>query len=176
MPKLHENAVPSYRLHKQSGQGIVTLSGKDFLLGPHGSAASRTEYHRLTAEWLANGRQLGGSHVARLTVNELILAFWRHAKAYYRKDGRPTSEVELARYALKQLKDLYGTTVAAEFRPLSLQAVRERMIGLRWCRKTINGHVDRIRRMFKWAVSQELVPPNVHHGLTRPQSGLAGLD
>jgi integrase len=171
MPKLYENAVPSYRLHKQSGQGIVTLSGKDFLLGPHGSAASRSEYHRLTAEWLANGRQLGGPHAARLTVNELILAFWRHAKAYYRKDGRPTSEVELVRYALTQLKDLYGTTLAADFRPLSLQAVRERMIGLRWSRKTINGHVDRIRRMFKWAVSQELVPPNVHHGLT----AVAGL-
>ncbi len=122
MPKLRENAVPSYRLHKQSGQAIVTLSGKDFLLGTHSSAQSRAEYHRPTAEWLANGRQLGGPHAAGLTVNELILAFWRHAKAYYRKDGRPTSEVELVRYALKPLKELYGATLAGEFRPLSLQA------------------------------------------------------
>jgi hypothetical protein len=29
MPKLKTNQVPSYRLHKQSRQAIVTLSGKD---------------------------------------------------------------------------------------------------------------------------------------------------
>ncbi len=53
MPKLKENQVPSYRLHKQSGQAIVTLGGRDFLLGAAGSAASKSEYRRLTAEWLA---------------------------------------------------------------------------------------------------------------------------
>jgi hypothetical protein len=35
--------VPSYRLHKQSGQAIVTLSGRDHLLVPYGTAASRAE-------------------------------------------------------------------------------------------------------------------------------------
>ena len=30
MPKLASNRVPSYRLHKQSGQAIVTLDGRDF--------------------------------------------------------------------------------------------------------------------------------------------------
>ena len=40
MPALKENEVPSYRLHKQSGQEIVTLNGKDILLGTHGAAAS----------------------------------------------------------------------------------------------------------------------------------------
>ena len=40
MPKLKDNQVPSYRLHKQSGQAIVTLSGRDSLLGRHGSAAT----------------------------------------------------------------------------------------------------------------------------------------
>lgn len=172
MPKLKENAIPSYRLHKQSGQAIVTLSGKDFLLGPHGSDLSRLEYNRLTAEWVANGRQLHGPHATlQLTVNELILAYWRHAKAYYQKDGTPTSEVTLIKCALGPLKELYGTTLAAEFRPLSLEAVRERMILSGWSRKTINGHINRIKRMFKWAVSKELVPPHIHHGLT----AMAGL-
>jgi hypothetical protein len=53
MPKLKEGQLPSYRLHKQSGQAIVSLNGRDFLLGEHGSAASKQEYRRLTAEWLA---------------------------------------------------------------------------------------------------------------------------
>lgn len=37
MPKLKPNQVPAYRLHKHSGQAIVTLSGKDHLLGKHGT-------------------------------------------------------------------------------------------------------------------------------------------
>ena len=37
MPKLQENQIPSYRLHKQSGQAIVTLSGRDIKLGKYGT-------------------------------------------------------------------------------------------------------------------------------------------
>jgi hypothetical protein len=55
--------VPPYRLHKQSGLAIVTLTGptgrrKDVLLGPHEIAESRAEYDRVVAEWIANGRRL----------------------------------------------------------------------------------------------------------------------
>ena len=47
--------IPSYRLHKQSGQGIVTLTDglggrRDVLLGKYGTAASRQEYTRVIAE------------------------------------------------------------------------------------------------------------------------------
>jgi hypothetical protein len=41
MPRLTNNRVPSYRLHKQSGQAIVTLGGKDHLLGQLPHAADR---------------------------------------------------------------------------------------------------------------------------------------
>ena len=57
MPRLSPSAVPSYRLHKQSGQALVTLNGRDVLLGKHDSPDSRQEYNRVIAEWLANGRQ-----------------------------------------------------------------------------------------------------------------------
>lgn len=39
MPRL-ANAVPKYRKHKQSGQAIVTINGRDHLLGPHNTKAS----------------------------------------------------------------------------------------------------------------------------------------
>ena len=45
------------------------------------------------------------------------------------------------------------------------------MIERGWCRSNINKQVDRIRRMFKWAVSHDLVPPDVFHGL----QAVAGL-
>ena len=77
-------SLPKYRKHRASGQAIVTLSGKDFYLGPHGTKASKTEYDRLIGEWLANGRQLPRSSDDQpITVVELIAQYWRHCKTYY---------------------------------------------------------------------------------------------
>jgi hypothetical protein len=60
---------------------------------------------------------------------------------------------------------LYGHTPAAEFGPKALAAVRQHMIGLGWCRSLINRRVDRIKRAFKWAASEELVPVAIHQAL-----------
>jgi hypothetical protein len=82
--------TPSYRLHKSTGQAVVTLDGRDFYLGRHGSPKSRAEYDRVIAEWLTNGRRLhaaasvGGSD---LTVNEILVAYLGHAEVYYAKNG-----------------------------------------------------------------------------------------
>jgi hypothetical protein len=45
------------------------------------------------------------------------------------------------------------------------------MIGLGWCRTLINRNIDRIRRTFRWAASEELVPTSVYESLRT----LAGL-
>jgi hypothetical protein len=55
--------IPFYRLPKQSGQAIVTLSDgiggrRDVLLGRYGTAESRVEYARVIAEWEVSGRRL----------------------------------------------------------------------------------------------------------------------
>ena len=55
------NRPPSYRLHKATGQAVVTIDARDHYLGRYDSAESRAEYDRLIAEWLANGRQLPAS-------------------------------------------------------------------------------------------------------------------
>jgi len=75
MPTLQvENRTPSYRLHRPSGQAVVTLNGRDFYLGKYGTAASRQTYDRLVAEWLVGGRAVPGRKGAgsRLTLSELI--------------------------------------------------------------------------------------------------------
>ncbi len=59
MPRLTKK-LPKYRLHRASGQAIVSLNGKTFYLGAHGSEESRAEYDRLIGLWLGNGRQLPG--------------------------------------------------------------------------------------------------------------------
>src|SRR4051794_31666809 len=60
--------TPSYRLHKPTGQAVVTLSGQDRYLGKHGTAASLAEYDRVIAEWLAGGRAITSREAAGLVM------------------------------------------------------------------------------------------------------------
>jgi hypothetical protein len=85
---------PTYRKHKHTGQAVVTLNGKDFYLGKHGSPASRERYAALIAEWLERGQRpptmmaggtTGSSSSCPPTVSELILAYVRHCTAYYKR-------------------------------------------------------------------------------------------
>lgn len=163
MPRL-SNQVPKYRKHRASGQAVVTIGGRDLYLGPHGSSASRVEYDRLIAEWLASGRPTAPQMV-ELTIAEVMLQYWKFAKSYYRKDGRPTNELSALRVALKPVKTLYGATAAGDFGPLALKTVRKQMIEAGFARSTINNSVGRIKRMFRWAASEELVPASVPVGL-----------
>jgi integrase len=174
--------IPSYRRHKSSGQAVVTLTDpsgnrRDVLLGAYGSTASRQEYARVLAEWEARGRRLPEREGdADLTVLELILRYWEHAEKYYRHtDGTPTGEISALQYSLRPLKFLHGDTPARDFGPSALKAVRELLVkgydhpkyGRQnpICRNQINARVKRIRRLFKWAVENELLPASVHHGL-----------
>ena len=164
MPRL-SHVLPKYRKHRSSGQAVVTLSGRDYYLGPHGTNASKTEYDRLIREWLAVGRNPlhVGSDV--ITVMELAARYWRFAKGYYRKDGRCTGVTPTIKCALKYLKESYGKQPAAEFGPLALKAIRQRMVDENLSRRYINGHVDRIRRMFNWGVEEQLIPASTHNAL-----------
>jgi integrase len=93
------------------------------------------------------------------------------ADGYYLKDGEPTSEIKTTKRALKVVRELYGRELVSKFGPLALKAVRQRMIEKDWVRTQINKNTDRIRRMFKWGESEEIVPRGVYETL-RTVSGL----
>jgi integrase len=178
MPRLVKQ-LPSFRLHKASGQAVVTLGGKDIYLGPHGTKASRAEYDRVVAEWLANGRRPttnAADRSAPLTVSAMILRCWVYAKQHYRRDGRPTRELDNIRDSLRPLKKLYGHTAAAQFGPLALKAVRRAMIDADLARTTINYRVSKVRRAFKWAAENELIAPEVYQGLMTVAGLLRGRE
>jgi hypothetical protein len=171
MPKL-SHSLPKYRRHRATGQAIVTLAGRDHYLGPYGTALSRSEYDRVIAEWVSQGRPDGTEPLAvDVTVNELLAAYLRFAKGYFVRNGATTSEFDCIRYAMKPLKELYGRTLVKDFGPLALKAVRQKMIDAGWVRTSVNHQVGRVRRIFKWGVENELVPSSVLHGL----QAVAGL-
>ncbi|HJN11273.1 MAG TPA: site-specific integrase, partial [Pirellulaceae bacterium] len=148
MVKKLSSRVPSYRRHKPTGQAVVTIDGRDFYLGTWNTKASKVEYDRLIAEWIANGRQLR-STIADTTVVEIINGYRKFAESYYRKNGEVTREFGCIKEALKLVKELYGRTNANEFGPLALKVVRQKMIDRGWSRGYINKSIGRIRRCFK---------------------------
>lgn len=175
MPRL-SSSVPHYRKHRASGQAVVTLSGQDFYLGPHGTQVSRDAYDREVAEWLARGRRPKEPEYeeAQTSCVELIAAYKRYAETYYRKNGKVTREVSSILSAAKFVRQLYGREPANAFGPLKLKAVQQAMIRGGWCRTNINTQVGRIIRMFGWGVSQELVHPDVLNKLREVDGLRAG--
>ncbi len=160
--------TPSYRHHRPSGQAVVTLDGRDIYLGRYGTPQSRAEFDRLLAEWLSNGRRLpapASANGSDLSVNELAEAYLAFADGYYTKRGKPTTEPKSIRLTIRPLRQLYGLTLAREFGPLQLKAVRQATIDAGLCRNEVNKRTGRIVRLFKWAVGEGIVPPSLHHGL-----------
>jgi integrase len=169
MPR-NSGHVPAYRLHKLSCQARVILDGRHIYLGPYGSDESREKYAKLITQpndstnesekpaELHNG-------LSDLSVNELILSYWQYAKVYYSKEGKHTKEFGRMREALQPLKQLFGHSPVNRFGPKALKTVRQFMIDKGLSRGVVNRRVGRIKRMFKWAVVEELVPSSTFHGL-----------
>jgi integrase len=176
MTRTRTGTPPAYRLHKATGQAVVTVrrdgTRHDVYLGEYGSDASHEAYNRILVELRlpAAPRLVTGG--ARLTVAELMERFLDHAEVYYRRpDGTQTSEVAEFKRTIRAVRKIYGSLPAAEFTALKLAAVREEMIAAELCRGVVNQRTGRIVRMFKWGVSQELVAAAVHQGL----ASVAGL-
>ncbi|MEO0632134.1 MAG: tyrosine-type recombinase/integrase, partial [Planctomycetota bacterium] len=152
------------RAHVPAAQGLRPGCRHDlrarFLPRPHGTQTSKDQYDRLVAEWLAGGRtSLDPS--ASLTVDELVLAYWKHAESYY----RPVT-LHSVRQALRRFRRLYGNTPAAEIGPLSLKTFRQVMVDDNLRRVSINKYVGWIRGMVRWAVEEELIPADRYHAVS----------
>jgi integrase len=197
--------IPKLCLHKATGQAVVRLSGEDVYCGKFGTPAAEERYDREVLEWLERGRQRRRKVVGAppppspaspspfdpsgppisLTVNELLLRYWRFAEQYYTTSKKA---LETIRLALRALRRLYGPILAAAFGPVALKTVRQRMLDTQTrtvairdedgnkvgdriveyllSRRTINQRIGIIKRVFAWGVEEELVPPGVHHGLS----------
>jgi len=168
--------LPSYRRHS-SGQGRVTLAGKDYLLGPHGSAESKRKYNKLVAEFLAGGQsQSFGVKPAELTLTELLAAYNKHLKKYYGMG--PESEFHRFRPVRRGLKSLYGPEPAISYGPLQYKATRAHLMlptvvkrndGTDWVRTRsrnyVNNLMKKVKRLFRWASAEGMLPSTIYDSL-----------
>ena len=157
MPR--KKRIPGYLLHKSSGHARVIIDGKEHWLGPYGSEESRIRYDKLIAEYqLKHG---GSTARATITIAQLCVAYIEHAKVYYQKNGKQTSEVSTIQAALRVLVARFSRLRVSEFGPLKLKDVRDQMIAKGWVRSSINQQVKRIVRVLSWGVENEVVPPSI---------------
>jgi hypothetical protein len=99
------------------------------------------------------------------TVAEVCSVYLKFAQSYYVKDGKSTTTIYGVRVALRFLRQGYGHTPIVDFGPLALKALRETMIAEGHSRRYINDNIDRIRRVFKWAAGEEMLPSSVYQSL-----------
>ena len=140
--------------------------------GQWDSPESKAEYARIIGELAAHqGRfiqqQKDRDASGDLTVNALIVAFWDHAERHYGQPRMRSATTELLNLqdALHLLRSMYGRIRACEFGPVRSGPIREKMIEAGLSRTTINARINRIRRVFRWGVSVELIPAPVLQAL-----------
>lgn len=165
--------IPSYRHHKGSGQAFVQVRSKRYYLGKYGSSKSRERYRRFLAELEAAAVPEAAASQQRrspirphsITLVEMTAAYRRFAQGYYRKNGEPTGHLHQVWRATEILADLYGRTDAEAFGPSGLRAIQQKLVKENKARSYINDICGTIRRLFKWAVAQELVKVAVYQAL-----------
>jgi integrase len=171
MPRTRKS-IPSYLPHSQTGRARAVWTDctgtRQFRLlpGAFDSPESRSAFAALLLELQAAPHQVKNPEPGGLTVAELLLAYLDHAERHYRTpDGQPTSEVYEVRIVIRALRELYADRPVAEFGPLCVKAARQKWINDGRSRTECNRRVGCIKRIFKWAVSEELAPPAVYQAL-----------
>jgi integrase len=150
----------------------VKLPGEDKVkarpLVPAGAKMATTDYQvaiecakLLLANSVFNTKQPDISNISNIA--QLCCAYLNHARQYYRLN--PNGEPKKIEYSVRPLLKLYSALDVDSFGPLRLIEVRDEMLKYGWERKVINRRISSIKRMFKWAVSQQLISAMLYHGL-----------
>jgi integrase len=166
MPSL-THRLPRYCHHKATGRAVVYLGGKARYLGAYNSPESRALYKSVVADWLdpesKSADDEPASAAARpatptsltLTLTQVICRYRKHAQAYYSE----SREADNLRDAIRPLRVLFGKMKPDDIRTSHLRQVRDAMVKSGLSRKLINARINRIRRMFRWAVTEDLCEP-----------------
>lgn len=166
MGRRRKGEPPQYRLHAGKGLAYVRDGGRMIYLGAYGSAASHRAYRDFVRRWELENVTPTVPPAGPVTVRELANAFLEFAYRHYRRDdGSHTDEYDDYDYLVRAYLSHHFDSPANDFRPADLKAIRQRMVAADLSLGVINQRVGRVRRLFRWAVVEELVEPSVLAGL-----------
>ncbi len=163
--------VPVLRVHKQSQRCYGTFSGQEIWFGARTDPETQKRFDAYLAEWLARGRKLEQVRDESLTIRSLAARYLIHLEAEHDAAWRRNNAARM-KYALDALLKLHGPTLAKDYGPLKLKALREHIASAkrrdgspRLSVGTINERIQIVRNAFQWAVSEEIVPAAIIEGL-----------
>ena len=110
-------SVPSYRLHKPSGQARTIIHGRHIYLGKYNSPESREKYARLLAELSqpTSTADDSGAATSLMLVSELLVKYLEYAEDYYTAEDKGNKEFPCVIGAVKPVNQLYANTLASDF-------------------------------------------------------------
>ncbi len=155
-----QKAVPEYKYHV-SGQARVYIQGKYYYLGPHNSPESQAKYRRLVGEYIATGKAPSDEvHQADMPIT--VADVTAEARVWIAIKFA-TNQTQHRRYnnLCTTLDDEYGNTPADEFGPRKLSELRDLFVASGNCRKYANTQTRSVIRIFRYALSRELIDPMV---------------
>lgn len=149
-------AVPEYKYHI-GGQARVYIQGKYYYLGQHNSPESIAKYRKLVGHWVSTGRAPDDEIYqadAPVTVGCVTAEarLWANEK-YPAQSAQRYRMLNLC----DTLDDEYRDVPAIEFGPRKLSELRELFIASGNCRKYVNSQICCVVRIFKYALSRELI-------------------
>ncbi|WP_439621829.1 tyrosine-type recombinase/integrase [Gemmata sp.] len=169
-----KSLTPQYIRHSASGRGRFVWTDPagtrhDKLLpGEFNGQESRTAFTKMMLEWQASpsGAAPAAGGRPALSVAEVLVRYLAHATMYYKpRDGKPASALVEVKLVVRAIRALYGTLPVTEFGPLKLRAVQQGWVSSGLSRAECNKRLGVAKRLFKWAVAEELVPPSVFQAL-----------
>lgn len=156
---------PKYRRHTVRDLGFSEHDGKRvYFPGSYDSDESVAAYLRFVRDLGFLVYRRGESPENTVTIPLLVARFNEWAQATF-PGGRKSRAGNLKTFS-KLLIEFAGIDLAVNFTPLRLKAFQQWMIDDRKSsRRYINDATAAVRQMFKWAVSEELIPVATYQAL-----------
>lgn len=156
---------PVYGHHSTSGQARTTVNGKRVSLGKYGSPESKAKFNEIMAQWESDHTERNPTTPLAMTVSRLAVLFMKHANVEYIRNGKPTGEADNFKHALRSLTNYFHGVRIVDFGPKKLKDLQSRLVTEGLSQSTINGRVRRIKQMFDWGVSEEIVSVSIAQAL-----------
>lgn len=156
--------VPKYRKHSSRNFGFVEWNrGRHRLPGEYNSRESRQAYNEFLAKFVYGAeRATTKNEGPSVWLNDVIVRYLEFAR---KRHPGTNGEYDVIRASVAELDNLFPGLLAKEFGPRRLKEYQKHLDSPKISRGYINARISRVRRMFKWAVSEELVPASVYAAL-----------
>lgn len=158
--------TPSYRKKsvrssnsKVRHYAMVRIDGNDVMLGDWNSPTSKEKYQRVVAEWLSNDA-LPNRNDKQITVTEICIDYTKECNnRYLLPSGKHSTEFDTAKRVMRDLRRLFGSTDAVEFKAIRFKAIRDEFVRQGLSRYVCNKYSRHVIRAFKLASENEKLPP-----------------